>query len=197
MHSKEITRILWSKQSKLLAIFGFAILAFAMTSVAQAKTQKLPDDISALPDKLIKYEHLKNQRASNGQRYDIKVQYGRASRKSGGRKGREAVRKMIAFTRVLISKAGENDYRKPSADRLSELFPGSFVYTSINGSQARRNNQPVVSLIDPDSCAKKKWHKSRQFTTFVKMQLIICTKRGFDSGHRAKIGDKMLVDTKL
>ena len=118
--------------AKYAALTILAICCQAFTLGAFADTQALPNDIAKMDDKLIKYKHSKNKRASNGRRYDIKVQYGRAWTHAGRSEPRRSY--VTAFTRILISPAGKDDYRKPSADRLSELFPGSFVYTSLNAS---------------------------------------------------------------
>ena len=178
-----------------LGILAALLLVAAPQTGASAKTEPLDHDILHQPDKLIKYAHVKNKRATNGKRYDIKIQYGRTSRKGlkGNAKNLAQHRLMFAFTKVLISDAGKNDYKKPSADRLSELFPGSFVYTSIHASRSK-SSAPIPYKSD---CTKKKWHKSRKFTTYVKMRMTICNGRGFDTGHRAKIGSQMVVDGKL
>lgn len=182
-----------TRKSRVLPAAMIAMATLGLGSIGavavEAKNQPLPSDIREMPDKLIKYKHLKNQRASDRMRYDIKVEYGRASK-------REAVtrkpRKMIAFTRILISRAGEDDYRKPSADRLSELFPGSMVYASLNAAAYREG-----TAITGPTCGKKQWYKSSEFTTFVTLRKRVCTSGGIDSGHRARIGRKMLVDLKL
>lgn len=185
--------MLVSKNSNYARAVLLAALALGIgmpaPALADGKNPPLPERIADLPDKLIKYEHRKNMRASDGKRYDIKIQYGRSSYKRG-----LAIqpRRIIAFTRVLIRPAGKGDYTKPSADRLSELFPGSMVYTSINGALVQES-----ALGTGDTCAKKKWHKSREFTTFVSLNRIVCNGKGFDTGHRAKIGNQMVVDRKL
>ncbi|MEM9085824.1 MAG: hypothetical protein AAGB23_07870 [Pseudomonadota bacterium] len=182
-----------SPSGKAISAIGAAIgLALVSAAPVQAKNEPLPDRIRDMPDKLIKYKHMKNVRGSDRRRYDIKIQYGRASRvhRTGADTKQLKPREVTAFTRVLISPVGEDDYRKPSADRLSELFPGSMVYTSLNGSTLDRGTFGY-------SCKKKGWKKSSEFTTFVTMDRRLCASKGIDSGHRARIGDEMVVDLKL
>ncbi|MEM7431968.1 MAG: hypothetical protein AAF351_08510 [Pseudomonadota bacterium] len=166
-----------------------SVTLFLTTDVLADSNPPLPESIREMPDKLIKYEHLKGKRASNGKDYDIKIQYGRASKKFP--ELRSNPRRIIAFTRVLIRRSGtNNDYVKPSADRLSELFPGSFVYASIQASLAEDKGFSR-------KCSKKRWYRSRKFTTFVSISRLVCNDKGFESGHRARIGNEMLVDGKL
>ena len=175
------------RKAALMIAAGVGV-AVTGSAPALAKDPPLPKAIEELPDKLIRYEHLKNRPGRDGKNYDIKIVYGRASQteinSANNRKAKK--RKMIAFTRVLISPVGQNKYRKPSADRLSELFPGSFVYTSIHGAEWGFN-----------SCKKKKWHRSREYTTYVAYSKMLCGSKGFDTGHRAKIGTQMAVDRKI
>lgn len=154
----------------------------ALLCTPHLAAQALPASVEGKGYKtLIKYEHLKNRVASNGKAYDIKIQYGRTwSPSSEGR------RTGHAFTRVLLSRHGKNNYRKPSADRLSELFPGSMVYASMQ-----------IGVPKVGSCGKKKWYRSSERTTFVRMTKRYCNKHGFKSGHRARIGREMLVDGKV
>ncbi|MEM6475813.1 MAG: hypothetical protein AAF687_06570 [Pseudomonadota bacterium] len=175
-------------KTALVAAASLGLSALCGVAV-YAKNQPLPDSIESLPDKLIKYEHLKNRPGRDGKNYDVKIQYGRTSERIEGVAfaRNSKARTMIAFTRVLISPVGKNNYRKPSADKLSELFPGSMVYTSLNGAELSNVNR----------CGKKKWHKSREYTTFVSLKKRICGSKGFDTGHRAKIGNQLVVDKKL
>lgn len=163
-------------------------LGLAGAVPAHAENPPLPKNIEQMADKIIKYEHLKAERGTDGKLYDIKIQYGRASNKriNHPNNRRANARDMIAFTRVLISDHLKDKYRKPSADRLSELFPGSMVYSSINGAK----------WTGP-TCQKKKWHKSSEYTTYVALRQNVCSSKGFDSGHRARIGEKMVIDVKL
>lgn len=156
------------------------------TTPALANKKELPESVRDMPDKLIKYEHLKNRPGRDGKNYDIKIIYGR-----GSVEGRGSIkpRRIVAFTRVMISRAGQDKYYKPSADTLSELFPGSMVYTSIFAADQLGRTQ--------SRCAQKKWHKSREFTTSVSMLRDICGSKGFDTGHRARIGNQMVVDRKI
>ncbi|MEL7487147.1 MAG: hypothetical protein AAGJ87_08030 [Pseudomonadota bacterium] len=175
--------------SKIVALAALMIAGAGVGPEALARTQSLPSDIAKHDDKLIKYAHSKNKRGSDGKEYDIKVQYGRASTVVHRTEPRR--RSVVAFTRVLISPAGQNDYRKPSADRLTELFPGSFVYTSLNASLFKPRGGNFTT-----ACRKKSWHKSSKYTTYVTMKKTICSSKGMESGHRARIGNEMLVDGK-
>lgn len=171
------------KERKIYSIFIYLCFVLISSLSLDVQGASLPKELAKYDKKFVKYKfHKKVKSVSDGKFYDFKIQYGRV-RYSGSNP------EVIAFTRILMSPAGKNNYKKPSADRLSDLFPGSMVYTSLFGSKY------IVKPSNP--CAKGKWYKSSEYTTYVKKKVTLCSKFNIDSGHKARIGNVNLLNAKL
>ncbi len=179
--------------------FGFrktalALIASAISvnAAATAELPPLPDKIDRYEKRLIKYKNLDGQRATDGKKYDIKVQYGRGwqdRRVKGPFMSNTFIKDRAhatSFTRILISPAGKNDFRKPSANRLETLFPGSLVTSSIRASGTRKN-QPTTM------CTIKKLYKTGEHTTYAYTSRFYCPNKGMTSGHIARVGNVEVV----